>query len=203
MKSVIIKGELRAAVGKKDAKKLRVDEKVPCVLYGGDENIHFCADFSEFRKIIYTPNIYFVELEISGKNYKAIMQDIQWHPVKEEILHVDFLRIHDDKAVKVDVPVKVEGYAKGMRSGGKLKLNLRCLKVKALPANIPDYITVNIEKLELGQSIRVNQINVDNMELLNSKSIPVVTIVITRAARAAMNAAKAADNKPVAKKGKK
>lgn len=192
MKSVAIKGELRAAVGKKDAKALRAIEKVPCVLYGGEEPIHFQADAAEFRKIIYTPNVYLLDLEVSGKTYKAIMQDIQWHPVKEEILHIDFLQIFEDKVVKIDVPVKVEGYAKGMRAGGKLKLNLRRLRIKALPANIPNSIKVNIDALELGQAIKVAQVNVDNVEILNSKSNPVVTIMITRAARAAMNASAAA-----------
>ncbi|MFV0554931.1 MAG: 50S ribosomal protein L25/general stress protein Ctc [Mangrovibacterium sp.] len=192
MKSVAIKGELRAAIGKKDAKALRAEEKVPCVLYGGETPVHFQADFAEFRKIVYTPNVYLVDLEISGKTYKAIMQDIQWHPVNEQILHVDFLQISDDKAVKIDVPVKVEGYAKGMRAGGKLKLNLRRLRVKALPANIPDSIKVNIDHLELGQAIKVGQIEAGDLEILNSKSNPVVTIMITRAARAAMNASAAA-----------
>ncbi|MFV0365527.1 MAG: 50S ribosomal protein L25/general stress protein Ctc [Mangrovibacterium sp.] len=190
MKSVAINGELRAAVGKKDAKALRAVSKVPCVLYGGKEPVHFQADFSEFRKIIYTPNVYLIDLEISGKSYKAIMQDIQWHPVHEEILHVDFLQIFDDKAVKIDVPVKVEGYAKGMREGGKLKINLRRLRVKALPTNIPDTIKININDLGLGQAIKVGQVNAENVEILNAKSNPVVTVVITRAARAAMNAAK-------------
>ncbi|MFV0521013.1 MAG: 50S ribosomal protein L25/general stress protein Ctc [Mangrovibacterium sp.] len=193
MKSVAINGELRAAVGKKDAKALRAVSKVPCVLYGGEEPVHFQADFSEFRKIVYTPNVYLIDLEISGKSYKAIMQDIQWHPVREEILHVDFLQISDDKPVKIEVPVKVEGYAKGMREGGKLKINLRRLRIKAIPASIPDTIKVNINNLELGQAIKVNQVEAENLEILNAKSNPVVTIVITRAARAAMNAAKASN----------
>ncbi|MFV0289956.1 MAG: 50S ribosomal protein L25/general stress protein Ctc [Mangrovibacterium sp.] len=201
MKSVAINGELRTAVGKKDAKALRAESKVPCVLYGGNEPIHFQADFAEFRKIVYTPNVYIVSLMISGKEYQAIMQDIQWHPVQEEILHVDFLQVAENKPVKIEVPVKVEGYAKGMRAGGKLKLNLRRLKIKALPTNIPDSIKVNIDALELGQAIKVGQIDAKNVEILNSKSNPVVTIMITRAARAAMNASAAAATP--AKKGKK
>ncbi len=200
MKSVEIIGELRTAVGKKDAKALRTLEKAPCVLYGGDEPVHFYADFSEFRKIVYTSSVYLIDLKISGKSYKAIMQDIQWHPVREEILHVDFLQISDNKPVKIEVPVKVEGYAKGMRAGGKLKLNLRRLRIKAIPANIPNSIKVNIDALELGQTIKVGQINAENVEILNSKSNPVVTIMITRAARAAMNASAAPTP---AKKGKK
>ncbi len=192
MKSVAITGELRTAIGKKDSKKLRAEEKVPCVLYGGEEPIHFQADVAEFRKVVYTPNVYLVNLTIAGKEYTAIMQDIQWHPVEEQLLHVDFLAIDETKPVKVEVPIKVAGYAKGMRAGGKMKLNLRRLKVKALAKDLPDSITLNIDDLELGQSIKVGQIEVENMEILNSKSIPAVTIMITRAARAAMNAAAAA-----------
>ena len=192
MKSVAISGELRAAIGKKDSKKLRAEEKVPCVLYGGEEPIHFQADAAEFRKVVYTPNVYLVNLTVDGKEHTAVMQDIQWHAVEEQILHVDFLKVDASKPIKIEVPVKVEGYAKGMRAGGKMKLNLRRLKVKGLAADLPDSIKLNIDNLELGQSIKVGQISVDNLEILNSKSIPVVTIMITRAARAAMNAAAAA-----------
>ncbi|WP_163707857.1 50S ribosomal protein L25/general stress protein Ctc [Mangrovibacterium lignilyticum] len=192
MKSVEINGELRAAIGKKDSKKLRAESKVPCVLYGGEEPIHFYAEAAEFRKIVYTPNVYLIKLTIAGTEYSAIMQDIQWHSVNEQILHVDFLKIDETKPIKIEVPVKVDGYAKGMRAGGKMKLNLRRLKVKALAQDVPDFIKLNIDELELGQSIKVSQVDVDKMEILNSKSIPVVTIMITRAARAAMNADKAA-----------
>ncbi len=189
MKSVAINGTARPVVGKKEAKKLRSEEKVPCVLYGGEEPIHFQADAAEFRKVVYTPNVYMIDLNIDGKPYKAIMQDIQFHPVVEQILHIDFLMVSEDKPVKIEVPVKVEGYAKGMRAGGKMKLNLRRLKVKGLAKDIPDSIKLNIDDLELGQSIKVSQVDAGNLELLNSKSIPVVTIMVTRAARAAMNAA--------------
>ena len=191
MKSVAISGEIREAIGKKDSKKLRTESKVPCVLYGGEEPIHFQADAAEFRKIVYTPNVYIVNLTVSGKEYTAIMQDIQWHAVEEQILHVDFLKVEIDKPIKIEVPIKVEGYASGMRAGGKMKLNLRRLKVKGLVADIPDSITINIDELELGQSVKVGQVKADNLEILNSKSIPAVTIMVTRAARAAMNAAAA------------
>ena len=137
MKAVEIKGSLRASLGKKNAKELRAEEKVPCVLYGGEEPIHFQANASEFRKVVYTPNVYLIDLNIDGAIHKAIIQDIQFHPVEEQILHIDFLQISDEKPVKIEVPVKVEGYAKGMRSGGKMKLNLRRLKVKGLVKEYP------------------------------------------------------------------
>ncbi len=190
MKSVEIVGSKRAAVGKKETKKLRAADLVPCVLYGGEEPIHFQTNASEFRKIIYTPNVYLVDLNIDGEIYKALMQDVQFHPVEEQILHCDFLKITDEKPIKIEVPVKVEGYAVGMRAGGKMKLNLRRLKVKGLAKNIPDFITINIDNLDLGQSIKVGQVTVENLEFLNSKAVPVVTIVVTRAARAAATPAK-------------
>ncbi|MGD9557217.1 MAG: 50S ribosomal protein L25/general stress protein Ctc [Mangrovibacterium sp.] len=190
MKSVEIIGSKRAALGKKETKKLRSAELVPCVLYGGEEPIHFQTSAAEFRKIIYTPNVYLIDLNIDGTTYKALMQDVQFHPVEEQILHCDFLKITNEKPVKIEVPVKVEGYAVGMRAGGKMKLNLRRLKVKGLAKDIPDSITVNIEDLDLGQSIKVGQLKFENLEFLNSKSVPVVTIVVTRAARAAATAIK-------------
>ncbi len=185
MKSVEIIGSKRAALGKKETKKLRVAELVPCVLYGGEEPIHFQTNAAEFRKIIYTPNVYLIDLNIDGTTHKAIMQDVQFHPVEEQILHCDFLRVTDEKPIKIEVPVKVEGYAIGMRGGGKLKVNLRRLKVKGLAKNIPDTITINIDDLDLGQSVKVGQLNVENLEFLNSKSVPVASIIMTRAARAA------------------
>jgi ribosomal protein L25, Ctc-form len=187
MKSVEINGSKRAATGKKDSKKLRVDSSVPCVLYGGDEPMHFQAKESEFRKIVYTSNVYMVDLNIDGEKHKAIMQDIQFHPVEELIMHCDFLKISENKPVKIEVPISVVGYAKGERAGGKKKVNLRRLKVKALAKDIPDTITINVDDLDLGQSVKVGQLKYDNVEFLNSKSIPVVSIVVTRAARAAMS----------------
>lgn len=190
MKSVEIIGSKRAALGKKETKKLRASKLVPCVLYGGDEPIHFQTDAAEFRKVIYTPNVYLIDLNIDGTTYKAIMQDVQFHPVEEQILHCDFLKISDEKPIKIEVPVNVEGYAIGMRSGGKMKLNLRRLKVKGLAKNIPDTINISIDDLDLGQSVKVGQLNVENLEFLNSKAVPVVSIVVTRAARAAMSTTK-------------
>ncbi|WP_299579915.1 50S ribosomal protein L25/general stress protein Ctc [uncultured Sunxiuqinia sp.] len=192
MKSIEIKGQVREGLGKKESKKLRNEGKVPCVLYGGEAPIHFVADAGDFRPLIYTPNVYLIDVEIDGTVYKAIMQDVQFHPVNDQILHVDFLRTSEDKPVKIEVPIKVEGYAKGMRSGGKLKTNLRRLRVKALPKDLPDTITIDITNLGLGDSFKVGQLDVENIEFLNSKSVPVVSIIITRAARAAMGAAAAA-----------
>ncbi len=189
MKSVAIKGELRTSLGKKDSKKLRAEEKAPAVLYGGETPIHFAVDFAEMRQLIYTPNVFLIDLEIDGKTYKAIMQDIQWHSVEEVILHVDFLQIAEDKPIKVAVPVKISGHAKGIRVGGKLNTNLRRLKVKALAADLPDTIDIDVTKLGLGQSIKVADLKSDKVEFLDQKSNVVVSVAITRAARSAAGAA--------------
>lgn len=189
MKTIQVKGQLRDGLGKKDSKKLRSEGKVPCVLYGNDEPIHFFAEAGDFRPLIYTPSVYLIDLEIDGTVHRAIMQDVQFHPVEEQVLHVDFLKTTEDKPVKIEVPIKVEGYAKGMRSGGKLKTNLRRLRVKALAKDLPDTIKIDITNLGLGDSVKVGELTLDNVEFLNSKSVPVVSIVITRAARAALGLA--------------
>ncbi|NOY95740.1 MAG: 50S ribosomal protein L25/general stress protein Ctc [Chlorobi bacterium] len=186
MKSVVIKGKQREAVGKKDTKKLRSEGNVPCVLYGGDKPIHFYAPFNEFRKIVYTPSVYLLDVDIDGKVYKAIMQDIQWHPVEEQILHIDFLIVRDDKPIKIEIPVQTNGLAKGIKQGGKLKSNLRKLKVKAFAKDLPDTIEINVEDLALGDSVKVEDLSFKNIEFLDNKSNVVVSVNITRAAMAAM-----------------
>lgn len=198
MKSVVIKGEVRNSLGKKDAKKLRAAEKAPAVLYGGEETIHFSVDFSELRQLIYTPSVYLIDLDLDGKTYKAIMQDIQWHPVEEQVLHVDFLMIGDDRPVKIEVPIKVSGHAKGIKAGGKLNTNLRRLKVKALATDLPDAIEIDVTKLGLGQSIKVADLKVDNVEFLDPKSNVVVSVAITRAARSAAGTAAVEDDEEAA-----
>ncbi len=193
MKSLSIKGQKRDSLGKKEAKKLRSQELVPSVLYGGDEVVHFAVPFSELRPLIYSADVYLIDIDIEGKSYKAVMQDIQWHPVEEQILHIDFLRIQEGHPIKIEVPVKIIGQAKGTKAGGKLKTNLRRLKVKALAENLPDTININVTKLGLGQNIKVADLNVQNIEFLDNKSNVVVAVVITRAARSAAGAAGAVE----------
>jgi len=188
MKSLTVKGEARKSLGKKDSHKLRAAEKAPAVLYGVDEPVHFSVDFSELRHLIYTPNVYLIDLDIDGTVHKAIMKDIQWHPVEEMVMHVDFLKISDDKPIKIEVPIKVTGHAKGMKAGGKLNTNLRRLKVKALASDVPDTITIDVTKLGLGQGIKVGDLNLANVEFLDPKSNVVVSVAITRAARSAAGA---------------
>ncbi len=190
MKTFEIKGSLRTSTGKKDSKNLRDQELVPCVLYGGNENIHFALPFNEFRHIVYTPEVFLVNLDIEGKKYQAILQDTQWHPVEEKMLHADFLQVFDNKPLKVSLPVTIVGTAKGTKAGGKLKVNLRKLKVKGLAADLPEAIHVDVTELGLGQSIKVGELKTEKLQLLNNKSDVIATVTITRAARAAMSADK-------------
>ena len=186
MKSVVVEGKKRTSLGKKESKRLRSSEIVPAVLYGGEEVVHFAVPFGDLRKLVYTPSVYLIELDIEGEKYKAIVQDIQWHPVEEQILHVDFLMVNNDKPVKIAVPVQLKGMAKGIKAGGKLKNNLRLLKVKALAENLPDVITIDVTKLGIGQSIKVADLKMENLEFLDNKSNVVVSIITSRAAKSAM-----------------
>ncbi|MFV0506751.1 MAG: 50S ribosomal protein L25/general stress protein Ctc [Bacteroidales bacterium] len=199
MKTFEINGTVRSTVGKKETKALRAEGKVPCVLYGrNSEPIHFCVPERDFKDIIYTPSVYIINLNVEGKVYKSMLQDTQFHPVNDSLMHADFLEVYDDTPIKISVPIKVEGYAKGMRAGGRLKVELRKLKVKALPKNLPDNVLININNLELGESYKVGELSLDNVEFLNPASNPVVSIAITRAAKAAASEAKkdgGSDNK--------
>ncbi len=188
MKKFEIKGTARQALGKKDTRNLRAQDLVPCVLYGGEAPIHFYAPEGDFRKIVYTPKVYQAELNIDGTIYNAFMQELQFHPVTDKLLHIDFLQIRDTKAIKIDLPVRLDGYAKGIQQGGRLKANLRTLKVKGIFKNLPDEIVIDVTNLGISESIRVGDIQVDGFEIMNNKSVRVATVVVTRAARAAMNA---------------
>jgi large subunit ribosomal protein L25 len=188
MKTLLVKGQKRNSLGKKEAKLLRSQEIVPAVLYGDGEPIHFSVQFSEMRQLVYTPGVFLVNLDIDGTIYRAMMQDVQWHAVEEQILHVDFLKIEEGKKVKIDVPVKVVGLAKGIKAGGKLKINLRRLKVKALAKDLPDSIEINVTKLGIGHSVKVADLALKNIEILDKKSNVVVAVTITRAARSAAGA---------------
>ena len=188
MKTLVVKGQKREALGKKDAKSLRSQELVPAVLYGTGEPVHFSVPFSEMRQVVYTPGVFLIDLDIDGTVYHAMMQDIQWHAVEEQILHIDFLKIEEGKKIKIDVPVKVKGLAKGIKAGGKLKTNLRRLKVKALAKDLPDNIEIDVTKLAIGQSIKVADLSLKDIEILDKKSNVVVAVTITRAARSAAGA---------------
>ena len=201
MKSITIKGSERESVGKVATKALRNAGAVPCVLYGGNQPVHFSADERAFKTLVYTPNAHTVVIELEGKSFNAILQDIQVHPVSDKILHIDFFQLFDDKEITMEVPVKVTGVSPGVLLGGVLRLNTRRLKVKALPKNLPDFVEADITPLEMGNKLYVTKLVSDKYKLLHPENTVVAQVRISRAAmKAAQEAAKAA-KAPV--KGKK
>jgi large subunit ribosomal protein L25 len=185
MKTFDLKGTVRTDLGKKATKAERVVDNVPCVLYGGAENTHFTTTVSEIRKLVYSPEVFVVNLEIDGKVTKAIMKALQFHPVTDKVLHMDFLAISETKPVIVNLPVKLEGLAEGVKAGGKLALEMRNLKVKGLYTQIPENIVIDVTELGLGKSIQVAKVSVPNLEILNAKNAVVAQVKLTRAARGA------------------
>ncbi|TRX49203.1 50S ribosomal protein L25/general stress protein Ctc [Fulvivirga sp. M361] len=183
MKTVEIIGFKRANLGKSEAKRLRADSQVPCVLYGGDEQIHFSAPMILFRELVYTDEAHFVHLNIEGKEFQAVLQDIQFHPVSEVILHVDFLQIFEGKKLKMDIPVHFEGTSPGVAKGGTLIKKRRHLRVLALPKDMPEHIVVDLGKLDFGRAVKVNEIEVSNFEILDSSIASVAVVEVPRALR--------------------
>jgi len=194
MKSITIKGSERESVGKAATRTARNAGMVPCVLYGGDQPVHFTAEEMSFKNLVYTPNVHTVVIDLAGgKQFNAILQDIQFHPVNDKILHIDFYQLKDDKEITMDVPVKITGTSPGVLGGGVLRLNQRKLKVRALPANLPDFVEANISELEMGNKLYVTKIETNNFKILNPENTVVAQVRISRAAmKAAQEAAKAA-----------
>ncbi|SFB11937.1 large subunit ribosomal protein L25 [Flavobacterium swingsii] len=203
MKSITIKGSERESVGKVATKALRNAGAVPCVLYGGDQPVHFSADERAFKSLVYTPNAHTVVIEVEGgKSYNAVLQDIQVHPVSDKILHLDFYQLFDNKEVTMEVPVRIIGTSPGVLLGGVLRLNSRKLKVKALPANLPDFLDADISPLEMGNKIYVTALANEKYKILHPDNTVVCQVRISRAAmKAAQEAAKAA-KAPAGKKKK-
>src|SRR5690606_38455682 len=193
MKSITIKGSERESVGKVATKALRNAGAVPCVLYGGNQPVHFSADEKEFKNLVYTPNAHTVVIDLGTKQLNAVLQDIQVHPVSDKILHIDFFELKDDKEITMEVPVKVTGTSPGVLLGGVLRLNQRRLKVKALPANLPDFVEADISSLEMGNKLYVTKLASENYKLMHPDNTVVAQVRISRAAmKAAQEAAKAA-----------
>ena len=180
MKTVSISGSLRENVGKKDAKKNRKLGKIPCVIYGGKDQIHFTVDEIDFSKLIVTPEVFIINIEIKGNEYNVILQDIQYHPVTDKVLHVDFLEVIPGHPIVISIPVKLEGSSQGVLKGGEFIKKLRKLKVKALPKHLPDNIVLDISNLEIGDYIRIKDVKQENLELLD---IPNAIIVGVKTAR--------------------
>jgi large subunit ribosomal protein L25 len=181
MKSITITGSKRESVGKKATKALRNAEKVPCVLYGGDQPLHFSADEVAFKELVYTPNAHTVVIAVEGeKNLDAVLQDIQFHPVTDSILHVDFYQLFADKEVTMDIPVRLVGNSPGVRNGGRLLFRKRKLTIKALPAKLPDFFDVDISKLKIGGTIAVETLLNDDFTILHPSSTAVVQVKAAR-----------------------
>jgi large subunit ribosomal protein L25 len=181
MKTLEIIGFKRANLGKTDAKKLRQEANVPCVLYGGKDQLHFYAPMFLFRDLVYTPEVHKVDLTVDGSKFECILQDIQFHPVNEMIVHADFLQLQKDKPVTMQIPFTYVGQAPGVFKGGKLTPKLHKVAVKALPANLPDSIEVDVSALELNKSIKIGDIKSDKFVILKAKGIPVVSVEVPRA----------------------
>ena len=186
MKSITIKGSKRESVGKVATKALRNAGMVPCVIYGGDKPIHFSAEEKAFKNLVYTPNVYTASIDVDGQKIPAILQDIQFHPVSDRILHVDFYQLFDDKEITMNIPVKLVGKSKGVAIGGALRHNLRKMRVKALPANLPDFIEADITELEIGNKLYVTELKNDKYSILHPDNTVVAQLRMSR------NASKAA-----------
>ncbi len=188
MKIFEIKGELRKSTGKTDSKQLRREDKVPCVLYGGKENIHFSVELKPVKKLVYSHHVYQVSLDIDGKKHNAIIKELQFHAVTDVLAHIDFLEIFEDKAIVMNIPVELQGLSVGVKAGGKLLTINRKIKARALPKFMPDTLVVDVTDLGLGKTIKVGDVSYENLELLNVKNTVIAAVKLTRAAKGAVSA---------------
>jgi large subunit ribosomal protein L25 len=203
MKTIEINGTFRTELGKKSSKQIRKIGNVPCVIYGKEKNIHFHVHENTFKDLVYSPEAHLVKLAIEGKVYKAVLKDMQFRPVKDNILHADFIEIFDHKPVTINIPIKVSGDSVGVIAGGKLSIKRRSLKVKGLAENLPEHLDIDITNLKIHEGLRVMDLSYDKIELLDSKKSMVLTIATSRVAAkteeevAAETAAEATPEAPV------
>lgn len=180
MKSFELNATKRTSLTKQETKKLRDAGMVPCVMYGGSENVHFHAPVLDFRGLVYTPDVFTVNINVDGKTHQAVMQEVQFHPVNDSLMHIDFLEINPGKPVIMHIPVKINGTSEGQRQGGKLITKVRKLKVKALANHLPDAVDVDITSLQIGQSVRVSDLKIEGVEFLDSPNNILVGVRTTR-----------------------
>lgn len=186
MNVIAINGEPRESLGKKSSKAIRRAGRIPCVLYGGADPVHFSVEPNDVKDIIYTPAFKLAEITIDGKTDKAILKDVQFHPLTDEVTHIDFLRLVDGQPLKLEVPVRFVGNAPGVKVGGKLQQALRKVKIKTTPAHIVDQVVLDVSKLEMGQSVRIRDIQPqEGVTVMNSPGIPVASVEVPRAMRSA------------------
>ena len=180
MKTITIEGQIRTEFGKKATRQLRLEEKVPAVIYGGAKEINFAAPATAFKNVVYTPDFMVVLANIEGKAYRCVLKDLQFDKVSDQLIHVDFLELVEDKKVIVTLPLKFTGAPVGVKAGGKLVIKIKSLKVKLLPKYLRENIELDITNLELNENIRVQDVKADNMEIMNSPRIPIASITMTR-----------------------
>jgi large subunit ribosomal protein L25 len=183
MKTIEIKGSFRTELGKKSSKEIRKTGNVPCVIYGKEKNIHFYAHENSFKNLVYTPEAHLVKLSIDDKEYNVVLKDMQFHPVKDNILHADFIEIHDNKPVVINIPIKVTGDSVGVIAGGKLSIKRRSLKVKGLAKDLPELLPIDITELKIHEGVKVGELSFDKIELLDPKKSMVLTIATSRVAQ--------------------
>ncbi len=198
MKTIEIIGYKRANLGKSDAQKAREQGSVPCVLYGGGEQVHFVAPMILFRELVYTNDAHFVRLNIEGDEFQAILQEVQFHPVSEIILHADFLRISEDRKIKMDIPIRLQGQAAGVSKGGTLVRKKAVLKVYGFPKDMPEHIDVDVTELDFHHAIKVMDMKLKNLEFIDPKKSPIAVVEVPRAAKMAAEEAAAAAAAPAA-----
>jgi large subunit ribosomal protein L25 len=183
MKTLVINGSFRKELGKKSSKDLRKANNVPCVVYGGKENIHFYTHENNFKNLVYTPDAHLVNLKIEGKELNAVLKDIQFHPVSDKIIHVDFTEIGVNKPVIIGIPIKVTGDSVGIKAGGKLRIRRRTLLVKGFANDIPEFLPIDITEVKIHQSIKVGELSFDKIELLDPKKSMVLAVATSRVAQ--------------------
>jgi large subunit ribosomal protein L25 len=183
MKSITIEGQLRSEFGKKATRQVRSEGLVPCVIYGGAETVNFSAPAVSFKNLVYTPDFQVAEIKLGAKTYRCVLKDKQFDTVTDELAHVDFLELVEDRPVVVTLPIRITGQSEGVKAGGKLVVKIKALKVKALPKYLRENIEVNIDNLELNSNIRVEDVGAENIEILNSPRIPIASVVMTRQLR--------------------
>ncbi|MEN9569520.1 MAG: hypothetical protein RL172_751 [Bacteroidota bacterium] len=180
MKTITIEGQLRTGFGKSATRQLRLEEKVPAVIYGGATEINFSAPAAAFKNLVYTPDFMVVEANVDGKSYKCVLKDLQFDKVSDKLIHVDLLELVEDKKVTVTLPLKFVGAPAGVKAGGKLVTKIKSLKVKVLPKHLRENIELDITSLELNGNVRVEDVNAPEMEIMNSPRIPIASITMTR-----------------------
>ena len=193
MKTAQLSGSPRENVGKKSASQLRNEGKIPGVLYGGEKQVHFTVEENDMKKLVYSPDVYKIEFDVAGQMTPCVIQDMQFHPVTDKIVHVDLLELNDNKEVKVALPVRTTGNSIGVRNGGRLSTNYRRLPMRALPSALPEYVEIDITEVKIGDSVRVRDIEIPGCTILAADSAVIVDVKRTRAAMSAEAAAEATE----------